>query len=337
MAESTPPDHGGRLRRAAERYQIDLSQWVDLSTGINPNGWPVPEIPPDVWRRLPEPNDGFELAAKNYYGTTELIPTAGSQAAIQALPKLRPLGLVGLPDVGYAEHHYAWQKAGHQTINLEGGDPGPFIDQLDVLLVINPNNPTGKCTPVEQLLEWHARLARRGGWLVVDEAFVDVSPEFSLASRSPLPGLIVLRSLGKFFGLAGIRSGFVLAEPYLLKQLQHELGPWSVTGPTRFIAKAALEDASWQSFAREKLLAEGKRLNQLLSTHDLTPSGNHPLFQWVKHSGAEQLFEGLAQYGILVRYFDQPKSLRFGLPHDEAQWTKLESVLQQLCTQTQGS
>jgi len=335
LANEPAPDHGGRLHHAAERFNIDLSEWADLSTGINPNNWPIPDIPNSVWQRLPEPDDGLERAARQYYGSTHLIPTAGSQAVIQALPKLRPLGLVGLPDVGYAEHLYAWQRAGHQCLSLKDGEPGDNIDSLDVLLVINPNNPTGKVTPAEQLLEWHRKLSRRGGWLVVDEAFIDVSTEFSLTSLSPLPGLIVLRSLGKFFGLAGLRSGFSFAEPYLLEQLERELGPWSVSGPTRYIAKAALEDTAWQSLNREQLLTSGNRLYNLLCHYGLKPTGSHPLFQWVCLREAAQLFEALAQKGILVRHFKQPQSLRFGLPQGEKQWSKFEAVLQQLCYQIQ--
>lgn len=336
MAKHPPPDHGGRLRRAAENSNIPLDEWIDLSTGINPKGWPIVELPSAIWQRLPEPNDGLEEAAANYYGTNDLLPVAGSQAAIQALPKLRAIGTIGLPDVGYAEHAFAWHQAGHHCIHLPGGDPGHRIDDCDVLVVINPNNPTGKLFPVEQLLEWRATLALRGGWLVVDEAFIDISPEQSLAHYCPLPGLIVLRSLGKFFGLAGIRSGFVLAEARLRAQLQKKLGPWSVSGPTRFVAKAALGDSHWQSEARRQLQAAGCRLQRLLSGFGFAGSGDHPLFKWIQTDKAALYFDQLTQHGILVRYFEHPKSLRFGLPSKEQHWKKLELALREITQQNQN-
>src|SRR5690606_32701627 len=116
------------------------------------------------------------------------------------------------------------------------------LERFDVLLVVNPNNPSGRLIERERLLDWHARLAERGGWLLVDEAFMDCTPEHSLAVDSQKPGLIVLRSFGKFFGLAGLRLGFALAEPALLERLAEQLGPWAVSGPARAVATALLAD-----------------------------------------------------------------------------------------------
>ena len=209
-------EHGGGLRVAAEQYGIPLSDWLDLSTGINPQGWPVTPVPGTVWQRLPEADDGLEAAAAAYYGAESLLPVAGSQAAIQALPRLRALGRIGVLSPSYAEHAHAWRRAGHQVELLSADRLDTAIAQLDTLVLAHPNNPTGVRFPVDALLDWRARLAARGGWLVVDEAFMDATPEDSLAGQTGLPGLIVLRSLGKFFGLAGARVGFALAEPALL-------------------------------------------------------------------------------------------------------------------------
>ncbi|KHD09957.1 threonine-phosphate decarboxylase [Candidatus Thiomargarita nelsonii] len=319
-------EHGGQLHAAATRYAIPLENWLDLSTGINPNGWPVPHLSPSAWARLPEINDGLEQAAQAYYATPHLLPCAGSQAIIQALPKLRPTCRVGAPDIAYAEHAYAWQQAGHQILTLPYDNMGAMIEQLDVLIIINPNNPTGQCYSTEILLEWRLALNRKGGWLIVDEAFMDVTPNNSLMPYSPLPGLIILRSLGKFFGLAGARVGFAAAEMNPLHLLRDYLGPWTLTGPSREIAKQALIDKNWQQLTRIQLKQASMRLSHLLSQHGLEPDGGTALFQWVRTSEAEIIQETLARQGILVRLFKQPQSLRFGLPR-KPEWDRLERAL----------
>ncbi len=320
-------EHGGRLCRAAAQYGIPLDEWLDLSTGINPNGWPVPEVPPGIWARLPEEGDGLEAAARAYYKTDSLLPVAGSQAAIQALPKLRRPCRVGVLDLGYAEHMQNWKRAGHSVTPLAPDAIESHLPDLDVLVLINPNNPTGHFFAPVTLLSWHERLATRGGWLVVDEAFMDATPEQSLGGEAHRPGLIVLRSLGKFFGLAGARVGFVLGEPTLLERLAAELGPWTVAGPSRFVAQLALSDHRRQAETRLRLPQESQRLVELLSRHNLTPNGGTALFQWVRTTRARAVHEALARQGVLTRLFTEPPSLRFALPGDENDWSRLEAAL----------
>ena len=321
------PDHGGRLNAAAEKYNIAIEHWLDLSTGINPHGWPVPEIPARVFNRLPEDDDGLIAAARKYYAVDDVLPVAGSQAAIQLLPHLRTPCRVAVPDVAYAEHAHAWQQAGHDVFALNNEQIDQQIDQLDVLVLINPNNPTAKVFSREQLLHWHQRLARRNGWLIVDEAFMDASAEHSLLPETGQANLIVLRSLGKFFGLAGIRCGFVMAEKKLLHKLSEKLGPWSLTNPTRFIARQALQDTAWQAQARADLKIESARLKQLLKqSFDLEPQGT-VLFQTVFMEQACEIHHQLACQGVLTRLLDNQQGIRFGLPRDE-QWQQLEKVLQ---------
>ena len=330
---SAPPVHGGRLREAAKRFGRPLEDWIDLSTGINPNGWPVPVVPPGVWARLPEDDDGLEIAAERYYAASGALPLAGSQAAIQLLPTLRPPGRVGIPEVGYREHAHAWHRAGHRVISLPDGDPGDRLDdgpeheRLDVLVVINPNNPSGARWSVATLLDWHARLAERGGWLIVDEAFMDVTPAASLLPYVGRPGLVVLRSLGKFFGLAGARAGFVLAEPVVLDRLRESLGPWAVTGPSRWVAARALSDHAWQVTARHALDRARSRLADLLKRQRLPVAGGTELFQWAPIPDAAFWRDALARRGILVRHFTDPPALRFGLPGGESAWRRLELAL----------
>ena len=330
------PEHGGRLREAARRHGIPLARWLDLSTGINPQGWPVPELSPALWQCLPDPDDGLCESASAYYGSTAVLPVAGTQAAIQALPQLRPRARVGVLSPGYAEHAHCWARAGHRVQRLPFGRMASALDQVDVLVVINPGNPGGERFDPLQLLEWHARLAQRGGWLVVDEAFIDTRPDDSLAPLCPRPGLIVLRSLGKFFGLAGARVGFVLAEPGLLARLDAALGPWPVSGPARWVARQALEDRPWQARARLALAHSAARLERLLEGNGLAPSGGCELFVQVTHPHARGIARELARQAILVRCLDRPEQLRLGLPGNDAEWQRLEVALQRLRTREAG-
>ncbi|SDX65234.1 L-threonine O-3-phosphate decarboxylase [Pseudomonas syringae] len=324
-------EHGGRLRAAAQHYGIDQADWLDLSTGIAPWPWPVPEIPLRAWARLPETDDGLEAAACVYYGVPRLLPVSGSQAAIQALPRVRRGGRVGVLSPCYAEHAHAWRKGGYVVREVGEQEVDDFLDSLDVLVVVNPNNPTGLHLSAERLLAWHARLAERGGWLVVDEAFMDNTPGLSVAAETWRIGLIVLRSFGKFFGLAGVRLGFVLAEPVLLKSLAQEIGPWSVSGPTRIIGQACLSDRQGQARQIERSDQARDRLVALLTQYHLAPDGGCALFQWRVTAEAPSLYEFCARRGALLRLFagatPESASLRFGLPGNEADWRRLHTVL----------
>ncbi len=327
MFEPISFEHGGRLRRAALQYDIPHTNWLDLSTGINPNGWSVPEVPAEVWLRLPEQDDGLIAVATQYYQTDHFLPVAGSQAAIQCLPTLRNHSRVAITHPGYKEHLHAWQHAGHDVTLVSETQINQALGQTDVLVLINPNNPTGHLFSVEQLLEWQQYLAKRDGWLVVDEAFIDITPEYSLTRYSPREGLIVLRSLGKFFGLAGVRLGFVFTSAKWLHTLHERLGPWAVNHPARWLASHALMDRQWHDKARHNLIVQGKRLAKLLANAGLTISGGCGLFQWVCTPLAKTYYDLLAQQGILIRYFEQPLSLRFGLPKQEKDWLRLEKAL----------
>lgn len=320
-------DHGGGLRLAAQLHGIALGEWLDLSTGINPNGWIPPQPPDALWQRLPEEGDGLEQAACEYYGCQQLLPVAGTQPAIQALPALRPLSSVGVLSPGYSEHAHAWECHRHQVRKIAAGDIDRHIEGFDVLVICNPNNPDGRTFSKLQLLDWHAQLAARGGWLVVDEAFMDATPNESLATIGPRSGLIILRSLGKFFGLAGARVGFVLSERKLLEQMREKLGPWSISGPSRWIASKALVDQGWQMQMRRELPLASARLQSLLIRAGLEPSGGTALYQYVRCGGVDKVAETLAKAGILVRLFPEQSALRFGLPGKEHAWQRLEDGL----------
>lgn len=323
-------EHGGRLRRAAREYGIPWENWLDLSTGISPFGWPVPSVPASAWQRLPEDDDGLVEAARAYYEAPCVLPVAGSQAAIQSLPLLRAPSRVGMLAPGYAEHAQAWRRAGHEVSCLAAADLLANIIPWDVLVLIHPNNPGGERFDTQALLQWHAQLSARGGWLLIDEAFMDVTPEHSLCRYADREGLIVLRSVGKFFGMAGARAGFVCAAPALLDALQEKLGPWTLSGPTRYVLRQALGDRSWQAQARVRLEAVSQQLAALLATHGLVPDGGCGLFQWCKRDDAAVLHRALAERGIFTRLFDTPPSLRFGLPPSDTAFERLDKALAEI-------
>jgi cobalamin biosynthesis protein CobC len=326
--------HGGNLHEAARRYAIPYEAWLDLSTGINPHGYPVPPVPADAWRRLPDNGDGFAERAARYYGTPDaahVLPVAGSQAAIRALPVALERGTVGIAPLTYGEYAPAFARAGHRVTTLDIAYAA-LPDDLLHAVVVNPNNPTAQHLSASTLLHWHATLCERGGTLIVDEAFADAMPSASLAAHVDCEGLVVLRSPGKFFGLAGVRAGFVLASPRLLARLDEALGAWTVSGPARHAVSAAFADEAWQQAMRARLAREGARLAALLRSQGFTVHST-PLFAWIADPRAAQLHEALAKQGIWTRFFAEPASVRFGLPATESDWTRLESCLQRAMTE----
>jgi cobalamin biosynthetic protein CobC len=316
-------EHGGKLAEAVAHYGHAREAWLDLSTGVNPQSYPVPMLPDDAWHRLPETSPALVDAARHYYRVDQILPVAGSQAAIQALPRLRPASRIVLATPAYAEHAHRWRRAGHDVVEVSHAELGGMIDSCDVMVVCNPNNPTGEVIASETLLAWAARLGRRDGWLVVDEAFADVEPRFSVASN--VPGLIVLRSIGKFFGLAGLRLGFVIAEQHLLDAMAEEVGPWGVNEAAQIIGAAALRDDGWQSEMRTRLQHGGARLQALLGAHGIAAQGCS-LFQWWRAPRAEAFAEHMARRAIWVRKFEHG-GIRLGLPFLERDWQRLATAL----------
>lgn len=322
--------HGGRLNRAAAAYGIPVEQWLDLSTGINPHTWPIPALPEAVWQRLPEADDGLEAIARDWAGAPTAagcVALPGSQAAIQLLPRLRKPGRVGVPAPGYAEHAHWWRSASHEVVPLAHDAVENALEGLDALVWIHPNNPTGLSLAPETLRDWHQRLARRGGWLLLDEAFIDPTPESSLVADIGGEGLIVLRSTGKFFGLAGLRGGFCFGPAALCGKLEALLGPWAVSHPARWVLARALADRDWQHATREALAAHADALDSVLQRHGLSVTGGTALFRYCPHPQAAAIQDQLARQGILVRTFEAPPALRFGLPVDAAGLQRLDAAL----------
>ena len=320
-------EHGGRLHLAAQRYGHPLAAWTDLSTGINPEAYPIPPIDPAIWQRLPEDHDGLETAAARYYGNEKLLVLPGSQAGIQMLPVTFKPQVVACISPLYEEHPQAWERAGHKLRHLPTLQRALAAATPNILLC-NPNNPTATLLSRDVLLDAADRLRQRGGWLIIDEAFGDPEPAngvVELAGSETAPNLIVLRSLGKFFGLAGARVGFLFGATEKLERMREMLGPWPVSNPSRVVARQALEDFDWQAAARQHLAASSQRLVNLLAP--LGEASRTPLFCTVKTPHVAALFEHLAQHAILTRRFDQHHLLRFGLPGPETEWQRLANAL----------
>lgn len=324
------PAHGGNLAAAERRFGAPAAGWLDLSTGISPFSYPLPDLPLSHYQRLPDAREEARLreAAALCYGVGDaegIVVSPGSQAVIQSLPRLRPFSRVAVISPTYAEHAQAWSALGHQVQSCEGLER---IGDADVVVVVNPNNPDGRRHERGRLLQLAEQLAGRGGLLVLDEAFADCEPEFSLAP-DVRPGLVVLRSFGKFFGMAGLRLGFAIADPGLARSLRAALGPWPVNGPAMAIGALALADKHWMAGQRRRLMTEAGLLDSVLTRADLHVAGGTALFRLINAPRAWSLYEHLGQNGILVRPFQvAPRWLRVGLPPTEEARERLRAALQ---------
>lgn len=340
--------HGGQLQKQIEKYQIPAEQWLDLSTGISPTSYPIPEIPQSVWQQLPQPQASLITAAKSYYGAQNIMATSGSQAVIKQLPQIFTTHLaelnnefkqqqvdVWLPRVGYKEHEKAWQD---NAFNVKQYDELPSAAELTphcIIVVINPNNPTGRLYTKAEMQALLKQVESRQGWLIVDEAFMDViTPNESIISETHNRHLLVLRSIGKFFGLAGIRIGFVSAHPDWLATFTQLSSPWEVNGPAQFITERALLDTVWQQQQQTLLSELTQQTKALLAKHFQQTSVGTNLFQTVKLDNAPAIYEALCQRGVYVRLCDEQDALRFGildLENIKKLTNKLEEM-EQLCT-----
>ena len=335
--DPTQVAHGGDLAEATRRFGAPAAGWLDLSTGINPTPYPLPEVSPGAWTRLPQSDAWTELllAARACYGAADdsaIVAAPGTQALIHLLPRLRARCRVAVIATTYAEHADSWRAGGHGV--TEAGSPSE-IGAAEICIVVNPNNPDGHLTSPEVLQSLIETMARRGGWLIVDEAFADVAPGISVAGSAGRRGLIVLRSFGKFFGLAGLRLGFALTDAATAAAIRHALGPWAVSGPAMEIATKALADRDWIRGMRAHLAAAAARLDRLLSGHGLDVIGGTTLYRLVETTHAGALHHGLATRGILTRAFDgKPDWLRIGLPDGEAGFHRLTAALGEIGAET---
>jgi len=346
--------HGGQLSRVAQQYQIAEQEWLDLSTGIAPFSYPIPKIPTHVWQDLPTISESLVKTAKAYYHAQYCWPLAGSQQLIEKLPGLWNCKVaefnkvpvqkkhVYLPKVGYKEHQQAWSKAGFQLHFYQQSLPSE-IEKNSVLVVINPNNPLTDTFTIAQLKQSQELCEQQQALLIIDEAFADIfEPEFSFVphlthlndtnyqehrSDQIRENVIVLRSVGKFFGLAGLRIGFVCSSQDWCEKIKENIGPWSINGPALFITERALNDKTWQETQKIRLQQQSKAMQTILKTHFLGARIEaNALFITVFLEQAREVYHQLCKQGIYVRLTDENDSLRFGIAN-ETQLKKLKLAL----------
>ncbi len=306
-------DHGGGIDAAVRQWGGARADWMDLSTGINPVPYPVGMMADAVWTALPDIGAvmALECAARRFWAVPEgaaVLAAPGASAVIAQIPALMAAGRVVIPGPTYNEHGRAFAAAGWQ---LSGTGDG------DAVVVVRPNNPDGmvRDVPVAALR-------------VIDESFGDVMPETSVMAQAGTPGTLILKSFGKFWGLAGLRLGFVIGDAALVAKLAARLGPWPVSGPALAIGTAALSDFGWAEAARQRLLRDARRLDAMMAAAGADIHGGTSLFRLYRVKDAMVWQDRLAQHRILTRTFPYSAEwLRLGLPGPDADWARLKLAL----------
>jgi cobalamin biosynthetic protein CobC len=309
--------HGGMLAQARVLFPNAPEPFIDLSTGINPVPYPLRPFAPEVFTRLPEWDDIAELerVAALAYGVPDpacVLAGPGTQIFISLLPRLIGKRRVAVLSPTYSEHVLAWRSAGCEV--LETSEFGALA-QAEIAVLCNPNNPDGRVIPRVDLLAMAEFMARKDGVLVVDEAFADLEPGVSIADHAGHPGLIILRSFGKWSGLAGLRLGCVLARPDWVAEWRGGLGPWAVSGPALAAGLQALPDKAWREAASARLARDGARLDAAFVSKAMRVVGGTRLFRLYESETAQALWQTLGEHGVLTRRFGYaPNWLRLGLP-----------------------
>ncbi len=342
-----PRVHGGDLDAARALFPGAPEPFLDLSTAINPHPYPIPQHQDEDFSRLPSPDrlDRLARAAAEFYGAPSketIVAAPGSQILVALIAELTRKGRAAILGPTYAEHARVAALAGHEvsTVSgLDGLDDASLADaslaeaslaDASLAVVVNPNNPDGRLHKPDDLLAVARKQNARGGLLVVDEAFMDVRPpEESLSSQvGTAKNIVVLRSFGKFFGLAGLRLSFAVAPSDVAAHLRARLGPWPVSGPALSVGLRALKDETWIATTRSTLKQSADRLASLACGAGLQPVGGTDLFHLVRSAEAQAVFARLGEAGLFVRRFEEnPHWLRFGLPGSQSAWTRLTEAL----------
>ncbi|WP_426413034.1 threonine-phosphate decarboxylase CobD [Bradyrhizobium ganzhouense] len=317
-------EHGGNLDLAQQHFGGRVEDWIDLSTGINRLPYPVGEIPAHHWQALPSRSEieSLHQAAQHAYGTSApIVAMGGAQAAIQLLPQLATRGRARILAPTYNEYAPVLSAAGWEVEEVRALDA---LAGANLAIVVNPNNPDGRRYAPKDLLA----VLPRVGHLVIDESFVDSVSELSLASEAGRTGLLILRSFGKFYGLAGLRLGFAIGHADDIGKLAAASGPWPVSGAAIAIGWRALRDDTWAKATSARLVRDCARLDDMVQSQGWRLVGGAPLFRLYETPDALAAQEKLARGQIWSRVFAQvPTWLRLGLPGAEAEWTRLAEAL----------
>jgi cobalamin biosynthetic protein CobC len=306
-------DHGGGIDAAIAQYGGTRESWLDLSTGINPTPYPMPKLPHDAWTALPDQAAFTRLSdlARRFWNVPEeaaIVGATGASAIIAALPSVIPTGTVSIPSPTYNEHGAAFGAAGW-TLDQ---------DPSHAIVAVHPNNPDGRLWQAEDLT---------APYVIIDESFCDVMPKASLIHLSKRPGTVVLKSFGKFWGLAGLRLGFAIGDPEIIGKLTDILGPWQISGPALAIGANALADPQWASETRTCLTGDTVRLDRLVTATGSKLVGGTTLFRLYEVGDAAVMQDKLARHHIWSRTFPYADNwLRLGLPASD-RWGQLEAAL----------
>jgi cobalamin biosynthetic protein CobC len=317
-------EHGGNLDLARQIFGGRAEDWIDLSTGINRLPYPVGEISAHHWQALPSRSeiDALHQAAQHAYRTSApIVAMGGAQAAIQLLPQLTARGCARILAPTYNEYAGVLSAAGWDVQEVAELDA---LADADLAIVVNPNNPDGRHFAPRDLLA----LLPRVGRLVIDESFADAAPQLSLAPEADRPGLLILRSFGKFYGLAGLRLGFAIGNRADIGKLTAISGPWPVSGAAIAIGCRALRDDAWAEATSARLARDCVRLDGMVRAQGWRLVGGTSLFRLYETPDALAAQEKLARGQIWSRVFArEPTWLRLGLPGSEAEWTRVAEVL----------
>ena len=398
-------DHGGGLDIAIKEYGSVRNNWIDLSTGINPNHYSIPKIPNYFWNTLPdsEAQNSMLKTARLFWNVPKnanIIASSGVSQLIAIMPNLLPAGKVEIISPTYNEHAAAFKSNGwkvgsngnvrilvnpnnpngkHHPITEEDSNNydliiidesfcdvtpekslihltkqknvivlkglGKFwglaglrlgfaiaapelIESINKLIgpriLVNPNNPNGKHHPITE------EDSNNYDLIIIDESFCDVTPEKSLIHLTKQKNVIVLKGLGKFWGLAGLRLGFAIAAPELIESINKLIGPWAISGPAQFIGKAALSDINWISDTRLKLKVNSERLDQIMISHNIKPIGGTDLFRLFEVKDANRIQIKLAKSFIWTRIFPYSTNwLRLGIPKNDIEFERLSKALEE--------
>ena len=310
------PDHGGGVDAAVAKWGGPRDAWIDLSTGINPLPYPVNDVPVRAWTTLPDQaaQEGLIAAARQFWSVPKeaaVLAAPGASALIARIPALRSQNRVQIAQPTYNEHGRAFAAAGWIITD----------QSTDTIVAVHPNNPDGRALPVSGTFP-------KAEMVVIDESFCDISPQDTMIGHATKPGVIILKSFGKFWGLAGLRLGFAIGDPHLLARLEQMMGPWPVSGPALAVGTAALSDQAWATATRQRLAQDADRLDQLMIRAGARLVGGTPLFRLYDTDHAKNWQNRLAKSHIWSRIFPySDKWLRLGLPGQPEEWDRLEAAL----------
>ena len=315
--------HGGDIDLAIKKYGGEREDWIDLSTGINGTSYPWQQSIKFELRNLPSNKllVNLERAASAAYKVAENTETAavsGAQQIISLLPIcLKSYNSVAILGPTYNEYEKAFKSSG---IKAQTVSEVSKLSSSDIAIIVNPNNPTGKVI-AEEILD---DLSKKVRILIIDESF----KTFSSRRIQKFENVIQINSLGKFFGLAGVRLGFVSGPSDFIKSVRRMLGPWPISSIAAEIGTIALNDNTWIS-EMEKILLEGSNvLHKACSTKNWKLVGKTNLFHTYATSSSLEVEKQFAAHYIWIRTFDYSETwVRLGIPTSKYEWTRVRQAL----------